>query len=701
MEGLPLCYTNDPLHSPVSENHPVSRPTFMGLIIFIFSSSLVASSLQAEARVFDQTLLTVPCYGSVAMRKFIHRFRSSARNSTDDLNPGQPASLPSALDSRQRNPGITLHDAASKGLTQTARWRLTEGAAINALDSQGWTALHLAIREGHVETVELLLNWGADVEAIAGPSSTKPIHLAAMTLNPTMMTTLLKYRPNLESRSNGLTALYYAILAGDDRVVKLLLEAGADARARTLCEPGTGESVLHMAVGLFRHSMLRLLIRYGADVNVSGTNPAGQTALHMAAQYGNEEGLRELINSGANVFATFPDGKTALDIAAKAGHINTASILLDHGLDPLATHAGGITAVYVAAIHNKEKVLRFLLDRCAGAISEELKIKTVIGAAGAGRLEILKMLDARGFPIVRADHFGTSGLSAAAYFGHKDVVVYLLRQGANPRQRIDRETTSFDMAILGGHDDISKLLQDAERQRAANPDAELFPDWKYSRASNEDFASDQAEGMATIMSVNATRRIHANQEPPGIFVCNVCKDLDFRRGMAWEAEVVLFMTVALMHSAASRGCRGCQFLSDCLAQARTAYGEGLWGNGPTNHFVLHSATHGAPLLLHSYASIPTSLPSRRIEIYVKEGKYAITLLVRVGNITARFPLIYFRHRYNVVHGRNRSRCVIAWLVRRTRRDWAKFSSRMHHSTQALSVHNGSTAYESDLDRIKN
>jgi hypothetical protein len=261
-------------------------------------------------------------------------------------------------------------------------------------------------------------------------------------------------------------------------------------------------------------------------------------------------------------------------------------------------------------------------------MSEASKINTVIGAAGAGHLEILKMLDARGFPILGTDDRGMSGLSLAAYLGHKDAAVYLLRRGANPRQRSNRNTTSLDMAILGRRGDILKLLQDAERQRAANPDAELFPEWKY---SNKDSASEQAEVMACAMSVNATRKIHANQEPAGVFACNVCKDLDFRRGMPRDAEVVFIMGLAPMDYAASRGCRGCRFLSDCLAQARIAYDQGLWHNTPTSHFVLHSMAHGAPLLLHSNGPNPASHPSRRIEIYVKEGKHGMILLIQAGD----------------------------------------------------------------------
>ena len=105
--------------------------------------------------------------------------------------------------------------------------------------------------------------------------------------------------------------------------------------------------------------MLLMLIRYGADVNASGTNPEGQRALHIAAQYGNEEALLELIKSGTDVSAAFPDGRNALDVAARAGQVNTASLLIDHGLDPLAVHGNKITSVYMAAIHDRYKMLRY------------------------------------------------------------------------------------------------------------------------------------------------------------------------------------------------------------------------------------------------------------------------------------------------------------------------------------------------------
>jgi ankyrin repeat protein len=101
--------------------------------------------------------------------------------------------------------GESLHKAAEEGTTQTIVLRLGEGAAINALDARGRIPPHLAIEHGHVEAAKLLLDRGSDIEAPIGPLFVRPLHSAVMTLSPAMTATVLRYRPNLESRVNGLT----------------------------------------------------------------------------------------------------------------------------------------------------------------------------------------------------------------------------------------------------------------------------------------------------------------------------------------------------------------------------------------------------------------------------------------------------------------------------------------------------------------
>ncbi|KAH6838616.1 hypothetical protein B0I37DRAFT_400223 [Chaetomium sp. MPI-CAGE-AT-0009] len=428
---------------------------------------------------------------------------------------------------------ISLHGAASKGLTETVARLLDQGVPVDQTDDQGATALHLAVKEGHV-----------DIPHMAPmPSAAKPVHLAAMTLNPAMMEAVLQHRPNLESRVNGLTALFLATSAGDEGVVRLLLDAGADARARTTCQVGTGESVLHMAAGSFKNSLLPLLIAHGADVNVAGTNPMGQTALHIAAEYGNTEAMAELIASGTNMYAKFPDGRTALEVAAQQGHIKAASVLIDHGMDPLAKFDGKYSAVYMSAVHGKTELVRWFFG----------PIDMVVGAAGTNRISILEMLDKKGFPMTDLDDSGVSALYLALHYEHHDAVVYMLRRGADPDPYIPQDPNSWalqDATLKEGID----LLRTAKRQREFQPNAELFPEWRY-KVSNS--TSLQAQIMAHAVSINATRPVEANQEPAGVFSCTVCRDLDFRRGMPRNAEVVYYIGMERMHSAASH-CRGCR-----------------------------------------------------------------------------------------------------------------------------------------------
>ena len=103
------------------------------------------------------------------------------------------------------------------------------------MTASGFTALHLAVREGHLELVKKLLREGADVNAKDADGNT-PL-LDTMVLSgekslkskiPDFVKVLLKQRADIDSKDQfGYTALMKFAGLGNEPVVRILLEGNA------------------------------------------------------------------------------------------------------------------------------------------------------------------------------------------------------------------------------------------------------------------------------------------------------------------------------------------------------------------------------------------------------------------------------------------------------------------------------------------
>jgi len=71
-----------------------------------------------------------------------------------------------------------LHYAAREGHVDLVKLLMSYGADLNARNEDEWTPLHKASLHGHVEVIKLLLAGGADVNA-ADPIGITPLYLAS------------------------------------------------------------------------------------------------------------------------------------------------------------------------------------------------------------------------------------------------------------------------------------------------------------------------------------------------------------------------------------------------------------------------------------------------------------------------------------------------------------------------------------------
>ena len=185
---------------------------------------------------------------------------------------------------------------------------------------RGWYLLHMVAYMGKVEIAELLLEAGADKER---PTDDEDFEYGLKRVTPLMVACrknrfrvaqlLLRARADVEKVcgyhriSQFATALWLASRMGHQRIVQLLLEAGAkDCHFH----PNRGTS-LHVAAKYGHHESVRLLLQAGFDLNRGGNFG---TPLHEASHKGDEEMIDLLLDAQAEVNQLCRLKKPRLDV---------------------------------------------------------------------------------------------------------------------------------------------------------------------------------------------------------------------------------------------------------------------------------------------------------------------------------------------------------------------------------------------------
>jgi ankyrin repeat protein len=167
----------------------------------------------------------------------------------------------------------------------------------------------------------------ADRYNIARPAATSKVNEAASELllhatqqgDPAMAQALLVESGANPSYRNALgeTCLHVAAHRGVESVVDVLLRFGADPNVTMEPRYG-GRTPLHVAVRQ-RHARLVVgFLDFGADANIA--DAFGKLPLHDAAALGDEACVRALLTRGSVASAMDQSGRTPADYAAKGQH---------------------------------------------------------------------------------------------------------------------------------------------------------------------------------------------------------------------------------------------------------------------------------------------------------------------------------------------------------------------------------------------
>jgi len=248
--------------------------------------------------------------------------------------------------------GAEIHEAAELGDLEKVKACLEKDPKqINATDSKGRTVLGRAARSGKKELVEFLLEKGASEDIFA----------AAIVGQTDKVAAFLKQDPKLINARDigGKTALHWAALYGQEKVMELLLAEKAD---------------------------------------VNSLDEDGFTPLHWAATFNQSDAAKVLLANKADTNLKVPKyGWTALRLTVIHGHMATAEALLNGGADPNLKDAENIPLLHQAVIRGKKEMVELLLANKANVNAKDSDGETALDEAEEeGNKEIIEFLRQHG-----------------------------------------------------------------------------------------------------------------------------------------------------------------------------------------------------------------------------------------------------------------------------------------------------------------
>jgi len=191
---------------------------------------------------------------------------------------------------------------------------------------------------------------------------------------------------------------------------------------------------------------IRLLLASGFWLLASLSFAADRPPVIDAARNGDRDGLRVLLQKGANANAAEADGSTALHWASYRDDVESAGLLIRAGAKINTANDLGVTPLWTASQNGSEVMVRRLLDAGANPNAALLAGETpVMVAARSGYAAVVEQLIAMGANVNARGARSQTALMWAVAQKHPEVVKVLLAHGADIHAR--SEVWSQIMAV--------------------------------------------------------------------------------------------------------------------------------------------------------------------------------------------------------------------------------------------------------------
>lgn len=227
------------------------------------------------------------------------------------------------------------------------------------------------------------------------------------------------------------TPFYHAVTYGRLETAEALLKYN---RAQLHVHCRGGWTALHKAADLGDQTMISFLLQEGALV--AAMDEKNRTALHLASKRGHAAVVQLLARAGADINAQSRE-EAPIDLCATSGSVEVARYLIDQGALIDVPGRDGWTPLFRACRGGHINVVKLLLQAGAALLYEDYRQNTcLLMACRAGNIGIVKAL---------IEHDPSLGLQLL-------------------RKRDQRHRNAQQIAMITAHIDIYKYLRDLENQ---------------------------------------------------------------------------------------------------------------------------------------------------------------------------------------------------------------------------------------------
>lgn len=312
---------------------------------------------------------------------------------------------------------------------------------VNIFDPNGATPLHHAVVGGHGTAVNLLVEKKANVNSVKKDGVT-PLHISAALGRVEIAKTLIKNGANANViDQKGRTALSIAQKGKQTEIVKMLIGKGI-----TNTEYGEKSSysveelkALFDAIGAGDLENARKMI----ETNRQLVNAKGTRGKFMDATLKDKYGPY--------------DNVTPLHVAANCGQTEVIKLLLDNGAN-IEAEEQYLTPLCWALASNQVEAARLLISKGCRKNGEAIN-----EAAFHGHIDAVKFLLQNGINVDEKNDIGRTSLWGAALGGYVDIVNLLIEKGANVNARaIDgggNNRTPMSVALAVGKTEVAEILR--------------------------------------------------------------------------------------------------------------------------------------------------------------------------------------------------------------------------------------------------